>query len=151
MLRSSVASVFNKPILAPILEYRPLCVAIIGATILHLVLVAYGLPSWQSPVRLVFGIPDPGGGLTRAILALLRGDWETSLSFHAFGLPFVFALTLIAMAAILPVSSRDKMTDWVGKLERRTGLTAIFLIGLFIYWLVRLLILGDPYIKLIVG
>ena len=151
MLRSSVVSIFNKPILAPILEHRLLCVVITGATILHLVLVTYGLPSWQSPVRLVFGIPDPGGGLTRAILALLRGDWETSLSFHAFGLPFIIALTLIAMAAILPVSSRDKMTDWVRKLERRTGLTAIFLIGLFIYWLVRLLILRQAFVDLIVG
>ena len=151
MLRSSVASVFNKPILAPILEHRPLCVAITGATILHLILVAYGLPSWQSPVRLVFGILDPGGGLTRAILALFRGDWQTSLTFHAFGLPLTIALDLIALAAILPVSSRDKMAGWVGEIERRTGLTAILLIGFFIYWLVRLLILGDPYIELIVG
>ena len=99
----------------------------------------------------MFGIPDPGGGLTRAILALLRGDWQTSLTFHAFGLPFTIALTLIAMAAILPVSLRDKMAEWVGELERRTGLTAILLIGLFIYWLVRLLILRQAFVDLIVG
>lgn len=151
MLFSSIVSILRRPILALHLKNRTLCLTITGATILHFGLLVLGLPSWQSPFRNTFGIPDPGGGLSRAILALLRGDWQTSLTFHAFAPLFIIALTLIAFAAILPFPLRDKIIYWVEYVEVRTGLTAILLMGLVIYWLVRLLILREAFIELIVG
>jgi hypothetical protein len=141
----------QRPILAPILQTRAICLPVTGATIVHLSLVVSGLPSWRSPLLVIFGIPDPGCGLSRAVIALLRGDWQTSLTFHAFAIFFVIALVLIALAAVLPVSPRDKMVRLVENLEQRTGLTAILLIGLVIYWLGRLLILREAYIDLMVG
>lgn len=130
---------------------RIVCLIITGATILQLALVASSLPGWRSPILNLVGIPDPGGGLTRAIVALLRGDWQTSLKFHAFALFFVIALTLIAMTAILPSALNDKIIAWVEEVEERTGLTAILLVGLVIYWLARLFILREAYITLIAG
>ncbi|MBI1881917.1 MAG: DUF2752 domain-containing protein [Chloroflexi bacterium] len=137
--------------MAPLLRNRVVCLAITGATILHLSLVMAGLPSWHSPVHYVFGLPDPGCGLSRAIVALLRGDWQTSLTFHAFAPLFVLALTLIAITAVLPAWPRDKIVAWVEGIERHTGLTAILLIGLVAYWLARLLILRAAFINLIAG
>lgn len=147
----SPLSVFFKPILAPILQTRAICLAITGAAIVHLSLVVSGLPSWRSPFLVIFGIPDPGCGLSRAVIALLRGDWQTSLTFHAYAIFFVIALTLIALAAVLPVSPRDRLVSWVAYVEKRTGLTAILLVALVVYWLGRLLILREAYIDLIVG
>lgn len=144
-------SIFRKPILAVILKDRLVCLIITGATILQLALVASGLPGWRSPILSFFGVPDPGGGLTRAIVALLQGDWQTSLRFHAFAPFFVVALTLIAMAAILPSALNDRIIAWVEEVEGRTGLTAILLVGLVIYWLARLFILREAYIALIAG
>jgi hypothetical protein len=86
-----------------------------------------------------------------AVIALLRGDWQTSLTFHAFAIFFVIALALIALATVLPVSPRYKMIKLVENLEQRTGLTVILLMGVVIYWLGRLLILREAYINLIVG
>ena len=144
-------SALRTPILASLLRNRAICLVVTGVTILQLSLVALGLPGWRSPILSFFGVPDPGGGLTRAIVAFLRGDWQTSLTFHAFAPFFIVALTLIAVAAVLPSSPRDKISDWVENVEVRTGLTAILLIGLVVYWLVRLLILGKTYITLITG
>lgn len=139
------------PILAPLLKNRAICLAVTGATIIQLSLVALGLPGWRSPILAFLGVPDPGGGLTRAIVAFLHGDWQTALTFHAFAPFFIVALTLIAAAAVLPISSRDKITDWVEKVEASTGLTATLLIGLVVYWLGRLFFLGEAYITLIAG
>jgi hypothetical protein len=73
------------------------------------------------------------------------------LTFHAFAPLFVVALTLIAINTILPSWPRDKIVAWVEGIERRTGLTAILLIGLVAYWLARLLVLRESFINLIAG
>lgn len=116
---------------------------------MQLSLSALGLPAWRSPLHSTFGIPDFGCGLTRAILALLRGDWRTSLTFHAFAPFFLSALTLIVLAAILPATLREKIIVQIEALERRTGLTTILLVGLVVYWLARLLILREAFIFLV--
>lgn len=118
---------------------------------MQLSLVSAGLPAWQSPIHAAFGIPDPGCGLSRAIVALLRGDWRTSLTFHAFAPLFVMAISLIAILAILPQKPRDKIVTWVEYWEQRTGLTSILLIGLVIYWLARLLFMREAFINLVAG
>lgn len=132
---SSVTSALRRPILALLMKNRAICLAITGATILQLSLVASGLPGWRSPVLYVFGIPDPGGGLTRAILALLHGNWQTSFVFHAFAPFFIIALTLIAIASVLPYSPTDEIAGRVEGVEAHSGITAILLMGLVIYWL----------------
>jgi hypothetical protein len=48
------------------------------------------------PTALFFGIPCPGCGLTRATLALLRGDFGVALHFH----PLVFVLAPVFAYAI---------------------------------------------------
>lgn len=139
----------REPILTSFLKNRPICLAITAVTILQLSLVFFGLPAWQSPTHALFGVPDLGCGLSRAIVALLRGDWQTSLTFHAFAPLFIIALTLIAFAAVLPSVIRDKVAAWIEAAERRTGLTALLLIGLVVYWLARVLIMREAFFQLV--
>jgi hypothetical protein len=141
----------NKPILTSILQSRVLCAMILGVTVLQLVLVGSGLPGWQSPIHTVLGIPDPGCGLSRATVALLSGNWRSSLTFHAFAPFLVAALSLIAITTVLPARLHDKAVTVVEGLETQTGLTAFLLIGLVIYWLARLLIMGEAFINLVAG
>lgn len=143
--------ILRRPILAPIIDNRPLCWVITTAGIIQVSLTALALPAWQSPLHRLFGIPDPGCGLTRAIVALLRGDWQTSLMFHAFAPLFIVALALIAGGAMLPSAWRNRLVDTIASAERRTGLTAILLVALVIYWLGRLLFLRQEYLMLIAG
>ncbi len=151
MLLLTAQNAFRRPILAQLLKNRPTCVAITGAAAVQLSLVMVGLPGWRSPFHAILGLPDPGCGLSRAIVALLRGDWTTAMTFHAFAPLFVIALTLIAIGAVLPRWPRDKVAAWVAGLEHRTGLTAILLVCLVVYWLARLLIMGETFIRLING
>jgi hypothetical protein len=141
----------RRPILAPLVDNRLLCWLITAAGIIQVSLTALALPAWQSPLHRLFGIPDPGCGLTRAIVALLRGDWATALTFHAFAPLFLFALVVIALGATLPASWHNRLVDRIASAERRTGLTAILLIALVIYWLGRLLFLRQEYLILIAG
>jgi hypothetical protein len=139
----------RKPILASILRDRTVCFIITGASILQISLVILGLPAWQSPIHTFLGIPDPGCGLTRALVALLRADWRTALTLHAFSPLFAAALILIAISATLPQSLRETMVSLVKTLEQNTGLTAILLIALVIYWLIRLLFFREAFLSLI--
>jgi hypothetical protein len=141
----------STPVLAPILKERVLTWVITGAATLQAGLVMAHLPGWPCVVRLCLGIPCPGCGLSRAIAALLHGDWQGSLIYHAFAPFFILALALIALAAFLPASPRNWLINRIEIIERHTGLTAILLLGLVFYWLARLVILREAFINLIVG
>ncbi|GIK39797.1 MAG: hypothetical protein BroJett011_36300 [Chloroflexota bacterium] len=124
---------------------------IAGAGGLQAGLVSLGIPGWQCPFLHVTGLPCPGCGLSRAVVLLLQGDWRASLGLHAYAPLFIVALLLVTWAAILPGQQR---TWFIGRLEwveRRTGITAILLIGLMLYWLIRLLVFPEAFINLVKG
>jgi hypothetical protein len=139
----------NQPILATILRSRVTCALISAAAFIQISLVSIGLPGWRSPFHAFLGIPDPGCGLTRAIVFLLRGEWQKALTYHAFAPLFVIALGTIGLATFLPNQRRDRLVAWIEGIENRTGLTAILLIGLVIYWLARLLIMRGDFLALV--
>jgi hypothetical protein len=61
------------------------------------------------------------------------------------------ALILIVGATILPQKQRSWLISQIELVERRTGITAILLLGLVFYWLVRLLVFPEAFINLIKG
>lgn len=124
---------------------------ITGAVGLQAGLVSLGLPGWQCPFLHILGLPCPGCGLSRAIVTLLQGDWRSSLELHAFAPIFVIALVLIAGITLLPQKQRVWVMGQLEMVERRTGITAIMLIGLVFYWLVRLLLFPEAFINLVKG
>ena len=142
---------FCTPIFASVSQNRLAGLMIVGMAGLQTGLVSLGLPGWPCPFFHVLGVPCPGCGLSRAVVALLHGDWHTSLELHAFAPIFVLGLVLIMWAAILP----QKQQAWfIGRLElveRQTGITAVLLVSLMLYWLARLLIFSDVFIQLVKG
>ena len=139
------------PILAHVTQDRWAGLIITGAVGLQAGLISLGLPGWQCPILHILGLPCPGCGLSRAMVALLHGDWRSSLELHAFAPIFVIALALIAGTTILPQKQRVWVMKQLEMVERRTGITAIVLIGLVFYWLVRLLIFPQAFINLVKG
>ena len=126
-------------ILSSLLENRIICLSITGITSVHLTLVAFGLPSWQCPIRHNLGIPCPGCGLSRGIYQLLQGHWQNGITIHAFSPLVLLGILIIIIAGLLPNKSRIWLTDKVQFIEQKTGITFIFISSLFLYWLVRLL------------
>ncbi|HEX8818313.1 MAG TPA: DUF2752 domain-containing protein [Archangium sp.] len=142
---------FATPVLAQLLEHRAPGLVIGAVAALHLGLMRFGLPGWPCPVRHTLGIPCPGCGLSRAIAALLHGDWRGALAGHAFAPFFLAALVLLVGMALLPEALRRRGIAGVARFERHTGLTALLLVALVVYWLVRLLVFRSAFIHSTLG
>ncbi len=103
-------------------------------------LVAWGLPTLPCPLRHGLGIACPGCGMTRAVIAWLRGDWVNSLQLHAFAPLVVAALALLLVAAVAPLRANRRLAALVESVERKSGLTLLLAVAFFAYWLARLLL-----------
>ena len=127
--------------LAPLLVNRRLIGILLGVGLAQLILVATGLNGWQCPIRSTFGIPCPGCGLTTAMTLLVRGQWATAVGMHAFAPVFLGVLSAMVVAISLPAVYLGKLSTAVAALERKTGITAIIMLGMLFYWLLRVFVL----------
>lgn len=95
-------------------------------------LVAFGVPF--CPVRLAFGKPCPGCGLTRAAFALVRGDVATATALNPLAVivvPVAAALVLFASASYLfdgKTRLGHPVPAWV---------SALSLVALYVVWMAR--------------
>ena len=144
------ATLFS-PVLSPILHDRRLSSIISGAALLQVLLVSLRLGGWPCPFFHTLGIPCPGCGMTRATLFLIQGEWKQALVMHAFAPVALVALSLILFCTISPRAQAERIADRAEYFERYTGLTALLLGGLILYWLARLVILRAAFVRLIHG
>ena len=129
------------PIFSSIMRDRTAAAAICALAAIQSSLLALGIKGIQCPLLVATGCPCPGCGLSRAVLALLRGNWRLSLTLHAFAPILLAALALLCLSCVLPSELRQKLCESIENLERRTGLTTLLIAGLLVYWLVRLFII----------
>ena len=128
----------TSPLLASLVTRRRDGLILVGVGTAQIGLFLAHLPGWPCPFKAVFGIPCPGCGLTTAIGELLRGDWRASLATHAFAPVFVLAFLVMGVAVALPEAQRRRFVDFIARIERRSGISALVLCALFIYWGLRL-------------
>lgn len=57
--------------------------------------------AYECPILHFTGIPCPTCGMTRSLMAAMRGDWITSFNYHVFG-PFLL-LMLLGIMLYVPV------------------------------------------------
>ena len=101
-----------------------------------------------SPFRLTTGLPDPGCGMTRSMVALAHGDLTGSLYFHPLGIAVVTLLAALVLAdfnpwranlsasypRLAPLRSSWALLEWL-----MLGPTPWVAIAAFVVvWLVRL-------------
>lgn len=101
---------------------------------LFLVAAAVLVAAWWRvplcPFAMVFGIPCPGCGLSRATFALLRGDLHAALAVHP--------LVLVALPAALALSLHATSTHTAPSRERLAVIASAVLLVLFVaVWLAR--------------
>ena len=130
---------FFTPVLASMLRKRWVVLLFAGFGAIQVSLAIAGLAGWQCPIRSTLGVRCPGCGMTTAIAMLLNGEWRMALQTHAFA-PLLLITWLLMLAAVtLPSHLLDKISRNVARLEQRTGITAIVLLSMVIYWLLRVL------------
>jgi hypothetical protein len=82
---------------------------------------------------------------------LLRGDLRGSLAFHAFAPIATVGLLLVGTAGVLPERPRQRWIQILIKLEHKTGIVLILLVGLILYWVGRLVFMNADFMQLIRG
>ncbi len=90
------------------------------------------------PVALVFGVPCPGCGLTRAVLLLFRGDFAGAFSMH----PLVYTLPIIAGLFIAALFS-----ERFARSKVFTALCLVFavlFIGVYVYRMIAFFPSKEP-------
>jgi hypothetical protein len=121
------------------MEQRVVVWAFFVLAVVQTVLVALHLPGWPCAFRNLTGQPCPGCGLSRAMAALLRGDFAAAVAFHAFAPLLAACGLLLCAASLLPPAPRERLAARVASFESRTGLAVWLAAAFLVYWLVRLL------------
>lgn len=128
---------FFTPVLGPLLSNRWMIGLVLGVGLTQLILVTVGLQGWQCPIRHGFGIRCPGCGLTTAMSLMITGQWAAAIAMHAFAPLFGVILSGMLTAMALPTHYLKKLSAAIASVERKTGLTAIIIMGMLLYWLLR--------------
>lgn len=129
---------FFTPLLAPLLQNRWLICIFVGFGVAQLLLVYTGSSGWQCPIYVALGEICPGCGMTTAMAMLLKGHWQFAVQTHVFA-PIILIVWIMMLVAIgLPATSLRKLSGIVERLEQKSGITAILLLSMVSYWLLRI-------------
>lgn len=133
------------PALASLLLDRRVALGVSLVAAAQVAGVASGVGGWPCPLKSALGIPCPGCGLTRASVALLRGEFAAAFGAHAFAPVLLAGLAALAVAALLPAPRREALAGLVARFERRTKAAYVLFAALLLYWSVRLLFLPGAF------
>jgi lysylphosphatidylglycerol synthetase-like protein (DUF2156 family) len=136
-------------IVSKLVRQQRFCQVLLAVACSHFLLVSLNLPGWPCPVRHGLGIPCPGCGMTRAIAALVKGDWSGAMAIHAFAPFALLTMAFIAAAALLPHRQTSRLSIWVAQVEKRTGISLILTLLFVTYWLIRLIFFNHQLYLLV--
>jgi len=128
---------FFTPVLGSLLSNRWLTGIFLGVGLTQLILVSIGVQGWQCPIEHALGIRCPGCGLTTAMTLMLTGQWAAAVEMHAFAPLFWVILTGMLVAMGLPSEYLRKLSASISVIEHKTGITAIVMLSMLLYWLLR--------------
>jgi hypothetical protein len=123
-----------------ILRSRTACLAIAGIGVLQVALTAVGVGGWPCPFRATTGLPCPGCGLTRGVIALFQGDVMRSIQLHAFAPVAVLAVGVLVGLALLPRGAAERFENRLVQAQERWQLGLVLLLLLLGYWIIRLVL-----------
>ncbi len=135
--RSKKTAWFFQPVMASILMKQKTLRIMSAIASLQLVTTMTGVRGWQCPVYSTLGTPGPGCGLSRALVSLIRGDWQTALTIHAFAPLLAIAIASMVILNLLPRRYYRITVQRLAVLESKSGLSGLLFIGFIGYWGLR--------------
>ena len=101
------------------------------------ILALLPIPIFSCPWKSCTGLPCPGCGMTRSVMALLKGDIALSLKENALTLVILLFFLVVAVGVSLPGKKRIILIRHLGAWENRSKWGLWFGIILTIYTLTR--------------
>jgi hypothetical protein len=116
------------------------CAPVVGAYFYN---QGYRVQFLVCPVRHWTGIPCPTCGMTRAFMAIVRGDLSQALTEHLLG-PFLFLVFVITAAHVaLELLTGHRVKAFYEKVLRRRELQLLCLLLAWSYYALRLYYLSN--------
>lgn len=128
-----------KPWMAPLMRQRALCRWTLVAVLALFAGSLVGWSLWPCPFAKLTGLPCPGCGMTRAMMAMLHGDWLLVMRLHPFAPFFAFTGSFCGLVSLLPQDLAGRVAARVESFERRTRLPALILLLFACFGLIRML------------
>ena len=128
----------TKPWLAPLMADVVLCRIVVGVCAVLGAASTLGIPVWPCFLNSLTGLPCPGCGMTRAVTALLHGNWTLAMTYHPLSPGYLVIGFLLGLAAILPASGRSRLVLAVRSVERVSALPALLVLLTVIFGLLRM-------------
>jgi hypothetical protein len=73
------------------------------------------------------------------MVLFVQGQWKTAIDLHAFAPIFLGAGIFLAIGSILPAGLQQKIAYRIAAFERRTGVVALLVVSILIYWILRII------------
>lgn len=131
-------SSLTKPWLAPLMADVVLCRVVVGFCAVLGIASLAGVPIWGCPFNMLTGLPCPGCGMTRAVNALLHGNWSQAITYHPLSPAYLIIGVLLTIAATSTGAWRCRLVDGVKKLEQVTALPSMIVLFTVIFGLLRM-------------
>ncbi len=128
------------PVLAPLMQNRGLVALLATAAALQVILATMGSWTWPCPLETALGVAGPGCGLTRALVLLVKGQWQAAVHLHALAPIGLGIGILLLTGSLLPSPWRYAAAKHLAAFERRTGTAAWLILSVLIYWIGRMMI-----------
>ena len=125
-----------------------LCRALLALVAVQLGLVTWTGAGWPCPSRALAAWPCPGCGLSRAGVALLKGELGRAAELHALIFPGALLGALIGLGAALPAAARGRLSAVVRRWEGGSAGALAIPLGALAYYGVRLWLGGGRIVAL---
>jgi hypothetical protein len=126
-----------EPVFSAVFRDQKILRLITVMALLQLVGGLTGMPGWKCPVYAAFAVLCPGCGLTAAMMLIVRGEWQAAFATHMFAPFFLTGIIVLVLLSLLPLRFYRPAVMRLAFLERHTGLAAMVMIGMIVYWGVR--------------
>jgi hypothetical protein len=93
---------------------------------------------WACPVYSTLEVKCPGCGLTRAVEALLWGNWAEAMELHLFAFPALVAAIGTLIVTFASPSLRDRLLNPILAIDQRLALGWVLLALFFLHWMMNL-------------
>lgn len=120
-----------------LIRERGLGLAMTGGGGLYGLTALLGWHWFRCPFKSLTGHPCPGCGMTRASLAMIRGDWAAMVRFHPLAPFFVLFWTVVGLGLVCPAAWRPSYLSRLEKIEHATRWPLWIGIALLVYSLTR--------------